>query len=369
MKVLFRVDASLEMGSGHVMRCLTLANQLSNSGMECHFVCRAHPGNLSDLIQQYSHRVHLLDGEGAHNREPSEGRLAHEDWLGCDWQTDAEQTGKIAAMLKPDWLIIDHYAIDFRWEEQVRAHCGRTLIIDDLADRDHDCELLLDQTFGREASAYEARVPAKCKLLVGSKFALLRPEFAKYRRQSLARRTEGKIRRLLITMGGVDKDNITGKVLASLNGSALPAECEITIVMGATAPHVETVKALAAKLPWPTSVQTNVMNMAELMAEADLAIGAAGSSSWERCSLGLPTIMLVLAENQETIAEALEAEGAVVGLRSWDKGGFDAALCHQIAELVSDEGRVLSISRKAASVADGGGVHLVANCLLEGLSQ
>jgi UDP-2,4-diacetamido-2,4,6-trideoxy-beta-L-altropyranose hydrolase len=368
MKVLFRVDASLEMGSGHVMRCLTLANELRAKGAECHFVCRAHPGHLADLIRKSSHHVHLLADGGSNYVGTAEGRLPHAAWLGCDWEVDAAQTSEVAAQMKPDWLILDHYAIDFRWEERVRIHCGRTMVIDDLADRNHECELLLDQTLGRDDAAYSPRVPAQCVLLLGSRYALLRPEFAKYRSKSLERRTTGKVRQLLVALGGVDNDDVTSQVLEALRVSALPPGCEITIVMGATAPHVERVTALAAKLPWPAAVKTNVTNMAELMAGADLAIGAAGSSSWERCCLGLPTLMLVLAENQRTIADALEAEGAVVGLRSWNEGGFNATLGRLLVDMTSDEGQILRASQRASGITDGGGVHVVVDHLTEGVS-
>lgn len=312
MKIAFRADASLEMGTGHVMRCLTLADALTARGAECNFICREHPGHLGAAIQARGYPLELLPmGEAAQSDDPNEVLLQHANWLGSDWCSDAEQSRQYLQELQPDWLIVDHYGLDQRWERELRGISRQLMVIDDLADRVHDCELLLDQTFGREANAYHKLVPNHCKLLVGSKYALLRPEFAALREYSLEHRKSADLKHLLITMGGVDKDNVTGRVLEALRACPLPEYCVITIVMGATAPWMEIVQLQAQTLPWQVMVRVNVSDMAQLMADADLAIGAAGSTSWERCTLGLPTLMMVLADNQKTIASKLEATGAV----------------------------------------------------------
>lgn len=328
MKIVFRVDASVEIGTGHVMRCLTLANALREQGDVCHFICREHKGHLIAQIEAQGFSVHRLatfiQAElGARDAAPNTTTVnfslpTHAHWLGVPWQTDVENCYSILETLAPDWLVVDHYGLDARWEKAVCSCDTRLLVIDDLADRVHQADVLLDQTFGRKLEDYRELVPDNCMLLCGSEYALLRPEFAELRSFSLQRRAEPQLRQLLITMGGVDKDNAAGQVIDALRECLIPEDCRITVVMGATAPWLGDVTQRAKKMPVPTEIKVGVSNMAQLMAESDFAIGAAGATSWERCCLGLPTAMLVLAENQKYAARLLESIGAVQMLRFGD---------------------------------------------------
>jgi UDP-2,4-diacetamido-2,4,6-trideoxy-beta-L-altropyranose hydrolase len=231
------------------------------------------------------------------------------------------------------------------------------MVIDDLADRAHRCNLLLDQNLGRQPQDYTKLVPADCQVLTGPNYALLRPEFAALRPYSLQRRqAQTSIGRLLITMGGVDQDNATGQVLQALKTCALPADCRITVVMGLTAPWLQNVQELAAQMPWPTEVVVNVNDMAQRMADSDLAIGAAGSTSWERCCLGLPTLMVVLAANQQPGAQAMEAAHAarLIGVVS----DIPTQLPLAVAELIESE-RQSRMSLAASAITDGRGVDKI----------
>jgi UDP-2,4-diacetamido-2,4,6-trideoxy-beta-L-altropyranose hydrolase len=322
MKVVFRADASLQMGTGHVMRCLTLADALAAQGADCQFICREHQGNLIEPIRNKGYTVYVLpaltEPVGASSlvfeAASDEQGPVHSHWLGATHAQDAEACAPILAVLKPDWLILDHYALDARWERVLQPHYLQLMVIDDLADRPHICDLLLDQTFGRSAENYRVWVPAGCRLLCGSQYALLRPEFVALRSYSLGRRAMPQLRQLLITMGGVDKDNVTGQVLKALSNSPLPADCRITVVMGATAPWLEGVRNQAQGLPWPTRVLVGVDDMAQLMADSDLAIGAAGSTSWELCCLGVPSLLICTAANQRAVIAALASASATVQL-------------------------------------------------------
>jgi len=333
-KILFRADASLEIGTGHVMRCLTLAKALP--GAECRFACRAHEGNLIDHIRAQGFAVQVLP-------------LGSPSWLGASWQEDAAQT---AAAGPHDWLIVDHYALDARWEAAMRPHATRIMAIDDLADRPHACDLLLDQNLGRMPEDCAELVPANCPLLLGPSFALLRPEFAQWRQKSLTQRG-GSLKTLLITMGGVDQHNVTGDILAALKGSALPDAANIKVVMGPHAPWLAEVKSAAAAMPWPCEVLIGVSNMAELMAGSDLAIGAAGSTSWERCCMGLPTLALVLADNQQEAAGFLEKAKAVMLLGDARNANWQARLQAVLAALEPEELAALSLNARA--IVDGKG--------------
>jgi UDP-2,4-diacetamido-2,4,6-trideoxy-beta-L-altropyranose hydrolase len=364
IKIAFRADASLQIGTGHIMRCLTLADALAERGTICHFICREHAGSLIEFIQAKGYQAHPLPLASAEetdsnvtNLGASADDLSHSHWLGATQAQDAQACATILEELKPDWLIVDHYALDARWEQTLAPHYGKLMVIDDLADRPHICHVLLDQTFGRKAADCRPLVPADCRLLSGSQYALLRPEFAALRPYSLQRRAQPALCELLITMGGVDKDNSTGQVLQALRTCPLPVDCRITVVMGTTAPWLDEVRTQAQLMPWPTRVLVGVSDMAQLMADSDLAIGAAGATSWERCCLGVPTIMLVLAENQRTVAEGLGRSGAakIIDLDQRAK----VQLGELLVPLIVDRAQLLRMSECAASIVDGSGVNAV----------
>lgn len=364
MLIAFRADASLQIGTGHVMRCLTLADALAARGANCHFICRAHAGNLIEFIRAKGYQALVLPIAPAEDRNLNRTNLnvpaddlSHSHWLGATQAQDTQACASILAELKPDWLIVDHYALDARWEQALAQHYDKLMVIDDLADRPHACHLLLDQTFGREAADYYARVPSHCHVLCGSQYALLRPEFSALRPYSLKRREQPELKQLLITMGGIDKDNATGQVLAVLRECALPEDCEITVVMGATAPWLSEIEQQAKAMPWPTRVRVGVNDMAQLMADSDLAIGAAGATSWERCCLGLPTVMLVLAENQSAVARGLAQAGAAHFIEQGQD--IRERLPALLAPILRCTSRLEEISEAARAIVDGQGIHAV----------
>jgi UDP-2,4-diacetamido-2,4,6-trideoxy-beta-L-altropyranose hydrolase len=231
------------------------------------------------------------------------------------------------------------------------------MVIDDLANRPHECALLLDQNLGRVASDYDGLLPGGCQRLIGPRYALLRPEFAKLREQSLKRRRHPELQRILISLGGVDRTNVTGRVLEALSESSLPTSTELDIIMGAAAPYLDEVRQQAARLPFRATVSVNVRDMAQRMCLADFSIGAAGSTSWERCCLGLPTIVVVLADNQKQSAEFLSKHRIAIIVRT-------------VEEIIStftrfsDKGRMLrdfcSMSCAAKELVDGDGCRRVA---------
>lgn len=359
MNIAFRVDASIEMGSGHVMRCLTLADELKTRGHECHFISRQQPGDLIELIEEKGYRVYALQ----ECDDTELGDFPHSHWLKGGQTRDFSDSEALLKTLLPDWLIVDHYGIDATWERQARAYAKHIFVIDDLADRQHDCDVLLDQNLGQTDGQYHDLTPPGATLLTGTQYALLRPEFSRYRAQSLkARHNNPQIGHVLVTMGGVDKDNVTAEVLSALEKSALRDETRITIVLGTRAPWLSHVKAQAAKSRLSTQVLSGVNKMAELMSQSDLAIGAAGSTSWERCCLGLPSILCVLAENQRGIANALEKASAAVTV-SGNNMEFD--LIRVINDLAHKPERLRFMSDNAQLLTKGDGVQKVSGALEE----
>ncbi|MGM0429480.1 MAG: UDP-2,4-diacetamido-2,4,6-trideoxy-beta-L-altropyranose hydrolase [Pseudomonadota bacterium] len=309
MKVALRVDASLAMGSGHVMRCLTLADELSRRGHECAFISRKQSGDLTNAVKERGYVVYELP----ECEKTTDYHLAHGHWLKGGQEKDSQESEAVLKNFAPEWLVIDHYGINKNWEQHVRQYVKNILVIDDLADREHDCDVLLDQNLGQTDDMYQSLVPESCQILTGCHYALLRPEFADYRERSFEYRLgKTQIDRVLVTMGGVDKENYTEKALNALTSSDLDDKTEVMVVLGKQAPWLAEVTAQATKSRLNVQVLSNVSNMAELMSQSDLAIGAAGSTSWERCCLGLPTLMCVLADNQRGIAKALSQSGAAV---------------------------------------------------------
>jgi len=362
MKVVFRTDASVQVGTGHVMRCLTLADELTRQGHDCRFICRQHEGHLGELIASKGHELIMLPNlRGSETGTVGSEGNSYADWLGIPWQQDAEQTLEALAPVKADWLVVDHYALDARWEQRIAQAVDQIMVIDDLADRSHDCAVLLDQNLGRDPADYDQKVPADCIRMIGPMFALLRPEFRQVRERSLKRRENQNLRRILISLGGVDRTNVTGHVLDALAKAELPAETELDIIMGAAAPYLSEVRQQAARLPFKATVSVSVSDMAERMCLADLAIGAAGSTSWERCCLGLPAITIILADNQRLIGEALARAKAALLIEDNQTLEDLGKLITRLAE--SNDERV-ACARKAADICDGGGAERVVSALI-----
>ena len=366
MNVVFRVDASTLIGTGHVMRCLTLADALKAEGARCRFVCREHPGHLLALIRQHGFEAYGLPfrPNSTVPVEPTEmSREQYAYWLGESMDIDAHQTrivvddGSVV-----DWLVVDHYGLDVGWESSLRPFCKRVLVIDDLADRPHDCDLLLDQNLGRKEADYSGLVRQPCKILAGPRYALLRPEFAALREYSLKRRVHPQLQHILVTMGGVDKDNITSQVIDLIDKTKLSREIQISVVMGPHAPWLKTVQEKAESATHEIQVLSNVTNMAQLMADCDLVIGAAGSTSWERCCLGVPSIMVVLADNQRVLAKSLVESGSALF------AGSAAELQEKLPKafrLAADTHVLNAMSLSSRVVLDGAGAIRVVSELLD----
>lgn len=349
MRVLFRADASLQIGTGHVMRCLTLADALvAKMQARCQFACRLHEGHLADVIAARGYAVLPLPSSTA----PSSADL-FERWLGCDEDTDARQVLTAVGGAGADLVVVDHYALGARWETALRAASPHSIALDDLANREHACDVLLDGNAGKSAGDYARLVPAGCRVLAGAQYALLRPQFAAVREHSLLRRRDSLPRKLLVTMGGVDAPNMTARVLDALRDAALPADASLTVILGPHAPWADRIRHDAASMPWPTTVVANVEDMAGVMASHDIAIGAAGVTALERCCVGLPSLLLVLADNQAAGAGALERAGAALVVTGAD--GMKSDLREKLALLLSP-GKLRQMQQSCSALVDGRGV-------------
>lgn len=345
LRIAIRCDASAEIGGGHAMRCLTLANALSEAGATVAFVSAAMSDALVDRIRASGHGVELIPPSPDMQREGErweEPPLSDEAQL-MDSRATADAVGEA------DWMVVDHYLLDAIWHSAARAFTDRILVIDDLANRPYDCDVLLDQTFSRSAEDYRKLVPTDAKILAGASYALLRPEFARERPAALDRRKEGgPIRRILVSMGTADPGGITARIVEEC--LAAEPQCAVDAVLGPQATSLDQVRNLAESHSTVT-VHVDSKRMAELMRDADLAIGAAGSTSWERCCLGLPAIAFAVADNQRLGAENLERAGAVVLARSPDD-------IRSLLRRLEDEHLRLSMIASAAAITDGRGTQM-----------
>ena len=347
MSVLIRVDASATIGTGHVMRCLTLAERLRERGSVVRFVCREHEGNLCDLVETHGFDVCRLprptNDPVATNACPD-----YRMWLGVPEDADARQTLDSLHRHSEavDWLVVDHYALGARWETRFRAFARHIFAIDDIANRAHSCELLLDQNLNDSPEArYRGLVPDSCDLMLGPTYALLRKEFAAA--ASVPRSRDGRIERILIFFGGTDASGETLKSCRAV-AAAAGAHAVVDVIIGRTNDQRDAIVDFCQADP-RFEAHLYVTNMAEMMRKADLAIGASGATAWERTFMGLPTLTIAVAQNQIAGAEALGASGAAKYLGTHDEvraRDISAAL----EELRADPGALLAMERKCAAV-------------------
>jgi UDP-2,4-diacetamido-2,4,6-trideoxy-beta-L-altropyranose hydrolase len=348
--IAFRTDASDKIGTGHFMRCLTLADGLKQRGAQIRFVNRHLSEHLRNMLVIKGHEFALLDS--VQNDVPLD-ELAHAHWLAVSQEQDAADSVRALSDRTWDWLIVDHYALDFRWESMLRQTAKKIMVIDDLADRQHDCDVLLDQNFYADMQTrYASKVPPHCELLMGPRYALLRDEFRQLREQ--VKPSNGSVKRILVFFGGVDAYNYTGRAIATLSEINV-SDLHIDVVIGAQHLCLEQIKAVCTQHGFICHIQTD--RMAELMAAADLAIGAGGTAIWERCCLGLPTLVFCTADNQQKqIADA--AQEGILYSPEINTDVADVIKNHTAALLENGHLRRL-ISRSAMQAVDGRGVSRI----------
>ncbi len=326
----FRCDASPDIGSGHVMRCLTLAESLSKKGWRCAFLCTKETPAILPALATSGFDVY-----------------------------SPEETPDYA-----NFLIVDHYGLDQKYEASTRLWARKIIVLDDLADRAHNCDLLLDQTYGRSAEDYRPLVPEGCRILTGAEYALLRPQFPAARPAALARRA-GSIDRVLISFGNTNIHNITTKALEDLSGIT-SKKLALDVVLGSRAPYFrdveQIVRAIADQSFHAIRLLTDVTDMASLMTGADFAVGAGGTTSWERCCLGLPALIIEIADNQRLLAARLHKAGAAHNL-GWHENIGSSSLARTLETYIMKPDLGRAMAHKAAALCDGRGLGYLADII------
>lgn len=334
---------------------MALADELQRYGAKIQFISRNLPQYLRDLLELRGMDLRLLKNGASPNLE---GSLMHSDWLCASQTEDAIETKQALVGRRWDWLVVDHYALDADWEINLRHSVDHIMVIDDLADRMHECDLLLDQNIYEDMQdPYVGKVPPKCRMLLGPQFALLRNEFR--RSTNNLRQRTGQVKRILVFFGGVDAANYTEsavQALSEIKGWAL----KVDVVIGVQHPKREMIEGLCKSHRYSCHVQTQYM--ASLMADADLSLGAGGSAMWERCCLGLPTLSVCVAENQrKQIIDAAE-RGLVYALPADDD--LTSMFKNHISLMLENESLRALISKTAMRNVDGLGVSRVAAALI-----
>jgi UDP-2,4-diacetamido-2,4,6-trideoxy-beta-L-altropyranose hydrolase len=353
MKIAFRVDASRGIGTGHVMRSLTLAEGLRKGGASVAFICRAHHGGLARLIEE---RGFALASLLAPDRDFQPPLLpTHASWVGASWEEDACQSQQAlhALAMEPDWLVVDHYGLDARWERVMRSVATRIMVIDDLADRDHDCDLLLDQNIAADPYArYERKLPRHCAMMLGPRYAMLQPAYAQLRDTTTPR--EGPIKRILIFFGGAEPGTLSCMALrAFINMQRRDIAADVVV----SEEGLREVNRQGLANHDNVRVHSKLPSLAPVLAQVDLAIGTAGTSSWERLSLGVPALVITTAENQRAIAQALQRRGLIIYMGHADE--VDLSRLERELRAHVERGADTTMSRLGYATVDGRGVERV----------
>jgi UDP-2,4-diacetamido-2,4,6-trideoxy-beta-L-altropyranose hydrolase len=358
MRIFIRTDSSVEIGTGHVMRCLTLAETLRADGVAVVFICRDLPGNISPAIRNRGFQVCSLPYDDDTGRGSLKG---YARWLAVPVEEDAAQTASLLESQgeAPEWLIVDHYALGLSWERSMRDRVAQIMVIDDLADREHDCDVLLDQNLHENPEhRYRGLVPSACVVLASPKYAMLRQEF-RHARESL-RPGDGDVRRVFVFFGGSDR---TGETLKAITAARLLNRPDIgfDVVVGAANERPEEIRDLCAHAD-NVSFHFDVADMAALMSRADLSLGAGGTTTWERCCLGLPSLAVAVAENQVEVAGMSDQAGFG---RYLGRAGrvTSEQMVTEMHHLISRPTVLAKMSRIAMSLVDGRGAGRVAEQL------
>ena len=347
---MFRVDSSVEIGFGHLSRCINLAEELRMRGSDVTFVCRDLDGAGISSLEEKLFRTVLL---------PRSVDVILQS-------VDASEFISSLAGVCPDWVVLDKYSLGSEWETAVRPFVEKIAVIEDLANRHHDCDLLIDQNCSdRTVETFKRQVPETCKFLIGPKYALLNSVFAEIREVSVAQRTE--LKRIFVFCGGSDPNNLTKTVLDALGRDEF-SEIKVDVVIGAQNQNfkAELTNNFKAELtnPYKSNIKFHESgdNFAKIMSSADLAIGAGGTTIWERMCLGLPSIVVSIADNQVPACEKLGREGLVRYLGPQPEVTTEL-VAGAVREFVRTPSALGAVSVKSQIVVDGRGCDRVAEVM------
>lgn len=335
--LLIRADASAQIGTGHVMRCLALAQAWQDAGGRTCFVLANPAPSLESRLQAEDMAIRHLVGIDAGTAE------------------DAEATAVIAHEKKADWIVIDGYHFGAEYQKQLKKAGFRLLFIDDYGHADHYyADIVLNQNIYAQADLYPSREPYT-RLLLGIEYVLLRREFWAWR--DWQKPISDKAHNILVTLGGSDPDNVTLLVIQALQ-QLLDDDWTAVVLVGGQNPHYQELVTAVAHDP-RIQLRQNAANMPDLMAWADIAVSASGSSSWELCFMGVPILLIVLADNQRPVSAGLANQGAIMDL-GWHGSLKPMRIAQSLQLLLSDLDKRQQLSAIGRRLVQGSGIKSVA---------
>jgi len=368
IEVVFRTDASVKIGSGHVMRCLTLAEALMKNGVSVTFISRNQTGNLNWLISKKGFKIvelHQPESDKTDKCKNREKGDVYMEWLGVSETADAKDTIHALKNDNLDWLIVDHYSLSEKWENKLRPYVKNIMVIDDLANRRHDCDMLLDQNlFEDMETRYDDIIKVGCTKLLGPEYALLRPGFAEARKSLKPHR--GSVERVFVFFGGSDPFNFTVKTLTALSNPKYE-KLHIDVVITESNVFKEEI-SLLVEIRKNTNLYENIDNIYSIMIMADLAFGAGGMNTWERLCLRLPTLAISFSENQKIQLEGIKSEFAVDyfgEVAEIDDQLFEEKIVSFLHKFSRDKNQV----DETFALVDGYGFQMVTDWLIGDLSN
>ena len=333
--IVFRADGGAELGIGHIMRCLTLADQVCCMGFKILFICSPLESTIQRLIIDKGFELRVIEGDNG---------------------TDSKQCINILKGYVTKLLIVDHYSLDNLWEKELKVVVDELMVIDDLANRYHDSDYLVDSAYGRSEIDYEKLVSKTCKLLLSTDYTILRPEFRAMRSLALNKRVNtSSIKRILINFGGTDTLNLSIPTIELLKRVGFMGN--IDILISSACKNLISLTSVCSSLR-DVVLHVDCTNVAELMLNSDLAIGSLGTSTWERCCLGLPCISVAVADNQSNIAIQLDKYGAI---EHTNVQKIESSIVSYIKSFDAEKWRLLS--DKSFTLCDGDGVERIMNAV------
>ncbi|MDO5679072.1 MAG: UDP-2,4-diacetamido-2,4,6-trideoxy-beta-L-altropyranose hydrolase [Pelistega sp.] len=359
MRIGFRVDAAIHIGMGHLQRCLTLANYLTSVGHSCIFFCRNYGDDFYSDVVRCGHQL-IIIGNSNYVKN-----IYKNNWLSVSLRTDLNDFIAQIKNTPIDACVIDHYGIDEQWEKEVQKHFKKIIVIDDLADRKHSCDILIDQNFlPNYAERYNKLVPRYTKKLLGPQFVLLRPEFKMLRLDKATKNDSSDLPKILINFGGAGRFELLSKVVKAVN---LNHKFTFTIITGKLHKH-EFQQLLHLANGRNVEIHEFTQNMARLMHESDFAVGACGSTVWERFCLGLNSALVILADNQTAVLNFLHSKNLIDSLGWYHNLTLDA-LSDFFNNLITDDDKYISRKLSIMKLIDGEGTRRVGEFILGELND
>jgi len=376
MNIIFRLDASKRIGNGHLTRCITLADQLRIKGAEVIFICRAEEKTDYDILFNSGYKVELLKNKAKKYDE------RYNSWLAVNWEEDAEEVIQTINYLNQDidLIIVDHYGIDARWHRKLRDSCKKIFVIDDLADRDLDCDFLLNSSFFDEKEDYGSLLKnEKCKSFLGPDYALVSAKYNQLRKEALIKRkNRGSISEILVFLGSMDPDNYSGIAIEAIQSFKWPVSIEVNCILSANSPSLGLIKEQIERMELDyinplflkdnkvksqsytpkIKIYSDTKKMEQFILNADLCIGSGGNSAWERCVLGLPTFLTSIAPNQKRNIQSISKSGAA------DIWKSKCDLLNLFNKYIENEEKLISLQKNAFNLCDGLGLFRITESII-----